>query len=323
MDKYTAAIIGCGSIGALKPEKFDSPHTQNALTHAHAMYNNPYIDLEAVFDIDIDRAKAASECWVVKKYGSSIPCEHYDVVTIATPTKDHLETVYDVVMKVEPKIIVLEKPGGNSLPEWRKIQELGEKSNIPIMINYNRRFEKTHQRMKEILTRIWNDPDGEIYGCRVYYGRGLKGDGCHAIDLMNWWFGARERVAWGAHTIKEPNFPPSYGFLGQWKKCPFVAFIPVNSKYMGAFEVEIMTSVGLYSLVYNGLEMQLRPVVQGSDLGDYPELSNLFSASATSLLDTLSNLYTNVVDHLNDGKNLICDITDAGNVWRAFWGVYN
>lgn len=50
MKKYNALIIGAGSIGGLKPEKFDNRKTKNILTVAHAFYKNKRIDLKGFVD---------------------------------------------------------------------------------------------------------------------------------------------------------------------------------------------------------------------------------------------------------------------------------
>ena len=63
MNKYNVAIIGVGSIGALKNNQFDSPDTDNIFTHAHACYNHPQVDKIGFFDTDLDKALKAMEKW--------------------------------------------------------------------------------------------------------------------------------------------------------------------------------------------------------------------------------------------------------------------
>ena len=65
--RYTAVLLGAGSIGALKPNEFDSPDTEEILTHAHAIYNHPKINLLGIIDSNINKAKKAGNKW--KKTG--------------------------------------------------------------------------------------------------------------------------------------------------------------------------------------------------------------------------------------------------------------
>ena len=61
---YKALIIGAGSIGALKDDKFDSPsNPDKVLTHAHAFYKHPDIKIKCVIDRDILKARMAAEKW--------------------------------------------------------------------------------------------------------------------------------------------------------------------------------------------------------------------------------------------------------------------
>ena len=48
MSIYKVSIIGCGSIGANKPDHIDSPITENILTHAHAVYHHQKTELFAL-----------------------------------------------------------------------------------------------------------------------------------------------------------------------------------------------------------------------------------------------------------------------------------
>ena len=59
-ETYKAAVIGCGSIGALKDDFKDMVGQNNPLTHAGAIHKNPNIDLIAVIDNDTSKSLKAS-----------------------------------------------------------------------------------------------------------------------------------------------------------------------------------------------------------------------------------------------------------------------
>jgi predicted dehydrogenase len=61
---YNAIIIGCGSIGTTKDNKYDDPEkNDNILTIAHAFHNHPQIKLIGVIDSDPVKAKQAGDKW--------------------------------------------------------------------------------------------------------------------------------------------------------------------------------------------------------------------------------------------------------------------
>jgi predicted dehydrogenase len=88
MSKYKAVIIGAGSIGALKPDHLDSPHTANILTMAHAFHSHPEIELVGIIDKDIGVAEKAAKKWqcapfhVINSFSFDI-----DIVAICVDTE--------------------------------------------------------------------------------------------------------------------------------------------------------------------------------------------------------------------------------------------
>ena len=94
--QYTAVVIGCGSIGALKEDKYDSPEepakgaSLSILTHAHAYYDHPRIDLLGFVDSDIDKRLSAATKW------NALSCEDItgfsspDIISVCTPTESTL-----------------------------------------------------------------------------------------------------------------------------------------------------------------------------------------------------------------------------------------
>ena len=55
--------------------------------------------------------------------------------------------------------------------------------NIPVSVNYTRRFVKEYSNIKKKLS------EEKIFSCVCYYDRGLLRDGSHAIDMFNYFFG--------------------------------------------------------------------------------------------------------------------------------------
>ncbi len=310
MKKYTAITIGCGSVGALKPDKFDSPDTEAVLTHAHAIFNHKRIELLGCIDADGSKANLAAEKWGTEVYNKILG--NPDIVVVATPTSTHKDVFGYIHENLDPRIVVGEKPLGSDIVECRHINATNDSE---IAVNYIRRYEHTHQTVAAIFYHLGKSE--QIYGCHVYYGRGLMHDGCHALDLMNWWFG-RQVCTKITNFVVEEDFDPSYGFVAKHDRCPQVVFTPVDSKEVGMFEIEVMTSVGKYSLISNGSKLSLRQVVKGDDWGDYPSLGVESNTTSTDLTNAMTGLYDNVIDYLDGKAKLKCTGEDAVNVWKNY-----
>ena len=312
---YKAVIWGCGSIGALKGNYFDSPTTDAVLTHAHAIYNNPNTELSGVVD-EIDwKAKKAAEKWKTQIYDGM---SEIDIAVIAVPTKQHVEVVTHVARHYMPKLILVEKPVGSSLKECSEIVKITSRYAIPVVVNYIRRFEPRHKLIAKAMSE-----EKQVYGCRVMYGRGLMHDGCHALDLMNWWFGDIISCI-RTNEIIDSQHGTSYGFAANYQRCPQVIFTPVDSKEVGLFEIDIISAAGLQSLSSNGSRYRTRSVKQGDAWGDYPSLSNVLTKTfKTQLTSAMELLYNNIVSHLQYYKPLHCTDVDAAKVWRAYDKIKN
>ena len=72
---YNVLIIGAGSVGTSKPDKYDSPLTENILTHAHAVYNNDDLKIIGIVDKDLKKAKKAGKKWSCFYYGNINECK--------------------------------------------------------------------------------------------------------------------------------------------------------------------------------------------------------------------------------------------------------
>ncbi|MCK5161553.1 MAG: Gfo/Idh/MocA family oxidoreductase, partial [Candidatus Aureabacteria bacterium] len=109
-NKYRAAVIGCGRIGA----EFDSdPKRKYVSTHAGAYSTIPEAVLAAVCDIDKGKAIRCAERWKVPLVYTDVKKmlkqEKLDVVSICTPPKTHYQVLKEVV-KWPVKAVFCEKP---------------------------------------------------------------------------------------------------------------------------------------------------------------------------------------------------------------------
>lgn len=181
MNKFTCAVIGLGNIGML----YDLAHKEDyVLSHVKAYMDNPLCRLSFGVDIDPARRKLFEKATRRPAYENIEQAKKahgdVDIVSICVHVEDRMKVVSQA-LSLKPKLIFLEKPIARSVRDARRIIAMCKKRNVPICVNYIRRFEKNTYIIKEAI-------DGKIMGRFLYatvaYNRGFFNNGSHYIDLM-------------------------------------------------------------------------------------------------------------------------------------------
>lgn len=318
LNKYTVAIIGCGSIGALKADEYDRPGGDAVLTHAHAFHAHPQTEIVAFIDNNVTRAIHACKKWG----GYSFESTHYmlhdaseikpDIVVVATPTVAHYDTLRQV-LALKPKLVVAEKPFCQNLKEAQKIHDVYAAAGIPVVVNYIRRFDAvTDGYLRAIKTGEF----GKIYAARCVYGRGLRRDGCHAVEIFNYVFGQpRGLLVDHSSRIDDGGDPgdASYNLHLEYEACRSVHMVAADSRAWGAFEIEFICEKGVVSFVDWGKTVVVRTADNEETFGQYKALRwPAKLVEKTGLKTAMLHMADNCVRHLRDGvPHLFCTSADA------------
>lgn len=337
MNIYKVCIIGCGSIGALKPEEIDGPDTTNILTHAHAVSQHPRSEIFAMVDSDEEKLREGTQKWKPQRAFRSIIGElenepaKPDIVIVATPTDTHYQVLKDLtyLKPYMPKLIIVEKPFCPDLNYAKEtIQDIKLYSDAPIMVDYIRRFSPGHQKIKAMIE---SSSLGKALNCRVLYTKGLFHEGCHAIDLMRYFFGEciETEYALGMgegygieiedRDLKDPTIPLQLIF----DKCSSVIFQPCDGRKYGIFEVDMCFEEGRIRLIDNGLFYERYPVNEKNEWG-HKSLSYKLTEvirQETGLNIALYNLIDNAVNFLDGKADLLCTADDALAVHEVLRGL--
>ena len=307
---YKTCIIGAGSIGALKSDSKDRKDRRaRPLTHAHACWSHPKIKLDCIVDIKKERAEAAANKWDCS-WSTTIP-NGADIYIVSVPTEYHLETVEEIVQLNDPiKLIILEKSAGNTEEQASIIKELSLAYDIPILVDYSRRFEVAHQGVYDRL----QDPEVEIYNCRVIYSRGLKHEGCHAIDLCNWWFGKGKWLYFNERWADRDAEDQTADIFLKYEEIP-VFFNGVNGRKAYTFEIDVFTSIGRFQFIHYGTQLLYYPIVNEGKYGDYPQLGTP-QKRYPQMGWNLHYLIDNAIRFIEGKEELGCTIDDALNVHK-------
>jgi predicted dehydrogenase len=166
---HRAVIIGAGRIGA----GWNWMATPFVYTHADAYRAMGHrVELAAFVETDEARAKAAEAKYGVHVYSKieeAIGVEEADIVSVCVQPKDQLEVMGKIPASV--KGIWCEKP-------W-----MGFETTKPVQVNYIRRFERVHIKMKSLME------SGKIGKplTLVVQAKADESTACHFADLARFW----------------------------------------------------------------------------------------------------------------------------------------
>jgi predicted dehydrogenase len=317
--KHNACIVGGGSIGALKPEIYDNPSSKNILTHAHALYHlrkNKLINNFCVIDPDKEKRKEIEKRWKCRTYKNlDMIKQNMDIFIVSVPTNYHKD-VLKKILKFDPKIVIAEKPFCKNYNEANEIHHLYKRRDIPIVVNYVRRFSPMIQTLKQELQ---SGKYGKIKACNIIYVRGLHRDASHAIDLCNYFFGefCDGKILGSKHNGYD-DFSKNDLTVPVWmeyRNCNNIYLTPADGRDYSIFEFDILTENARICLIDHSKTTKIYYKEPEKVYGNfnsmcYESLENINNdlESATIIL------HANVNNYLQNPKkdyDLFCTSLDA------------
>lgn len=310
-------IVGAGSIGALKPDKYDSPKTKAVLTLAHAVFNDKASNLSGIVESNSEKARMASFKWST---GATSDIMFYknkaDIVCVCTPTSTHYE-VLKQVLELKPKLVLAEKPFCETYEQAKEIHELYNKHNIPIAINFLRRYEDKYIWLKNAFDK---KHFGQVYNVAVRYNRGIKHDACHAVDLLHWFMGdCRETYEFTMGAIPDRcKYDRSSSVFCSFDKCKNVAILPSDGRAFDIHEMDIICEHARIRIVEHGNFIKIYSPEKEPHYGNYLYMPEKYREVKTDLTTSLSNVIRNLVNYLDGTEQLLCTSYDALKLHRFY-----
>jgi hypothetical protein len=223
MSKHRAVIIGCGRMGAGRDHV--SPWVY---THIEAYLATDPDRVEVVGFVDrvLARAQWAADKWRVPFAGDNVAgaLEELkpDIVSICTPPSDRYEILKACDGSPSIRGIWCEKP---YTMEWVPDRRDGDgPAEIKVQVNYIRRFDQRHQKIRERRHVYYNLPvfDGHLL---VISANDIHTTS-HFTDLAEFWQIPREKLRYipfhgpSLYILREPG--PDAGRYAGWKDEAFV-----------------------------------------------------------------------------------------------------
>lgn len=284
-----AAIIGAGNIGA----QFDSPEDLHLLTHAHAYQIHPGFEIVGFVDPDLQKAKFAADVWGGQAYQSveaMFAKEKVDVVSVCATTNSH----FDILQRLRQTSIqggILEKPLASTYAEAAQIAADPLFLRDTFLFNFKRRFLPEFQTLRKTLI---SGSCGDLLSGRVLYGKGLKNNGVHAIDVLLYFGIELNEIVFASAHEQEITEDQSYEVIYKLPSGGFVHLEAVPATNYKVFEFDLLYERGRIHIGDEG-----RPILQSDIVSDVlfpeyyvPEIARTSPSNADRVMGyVVENLY--------------------------------
>jgi len=236
------AIIGSGLIGNKRAKSLPKS-----------------FQVKVVCDIREESAKCLAEeccCGYDKSWEDVLENKEIDAVIIATA--NNCLTSIGVEAIKAGKHVLLEKPGARNPQEFKKLIEAHKKNPVVVRIGYNHRYHLALAKAKEIID---SKKYGEVMFMRARYGHGarlgygkewrfnpeisgggeLLDQGCHLIDLANFYVGEMETaIGFTEKMFWSKKLEDNSFFILRNKKGQIAHFTASCTEWKNIFVFEIM-----------------------------------------------------------------------------------
>lgn len=290
---YKVGIIGAGRIAS----GFDEPGAARILTHAHAVSRQPDMVLTGFYDIDPEVSRSAAAKWGGTPFDSldALLADAADLVIIAVPDPFH-EIYLNAVAEHAPRLVICEKPLTHDLASARAIVRLFAERKIPLLVNYQRRFDTD---VVDLARRIRYGELGRPLGGTLLYSKGTKHNGSHAVDLLRYLFGEPTRFQAFAKVVDFSEEDPTVSGRIEFPSIA-VNLQAADERIFSIFEIDLLFEAGRYRFTHSGLDVEISLPKPDPVFAGYCELS-VIQARCSGLANSLANLMASAASYLAGG----------------------
>lgn len=302
---FRTGILGMGRIAA----GFDAPGDLAIRTHVKAILGEPRLQITQVADRDTTRAKAEAARFGLDAkvvLPEEILKADLDVLCIATPDGSHSD--YCRALSGQVRLVLAEKPLEGDRAARAAMLSLLRSRGTTLVVHHQRRW---IPNVVEWMNEAGAGGFGKPLSVVIYYTRGFRHNGIHALDLVAGFVGsevasagplsdaivdyaAADKTLSLLFTLKHPEGLVPATMFG------------IDGRKQTAFSVDIRFERARVSIFDEaGVCAELHRL-SSVDLGDFaPELRSV-SRFRDNPPRLLCDVWGNIADHLEHGKSLAC-----------------
>ena len=297
-NKYKAAVIGCGKVGA---EEWNFSKELSPETHAACFSKNLKTDLTALVDINPEKLKAAGKyfprAFLFNSAKDMFEKIRPDIVSIAANSESHFSLV-KLAASYKTPAILCEKPIAQTIKQAKEMIEMCKKNKSLLFINHQRRFDPLLQQWQK---KIENGPLGKIAQVNCYYYNGLLNSGTHVIDLLRFFLGDIDWVQGfkNTHTSwkkDDDNIDAVIKF-----KNGTLATLQTLPKNYGLSDFHFYGEKGYFAIKNLGFEIEYKKSIENKYCKGFYQLSEK-SEKKGKPRSLVSSVVSHIVICLNDKK---------------------
>jgi predicted dehydrogenase len=296
-------IIGCGNIAG----KFDMLNASNtyAQTHAGAYLKNINFTLSACVEPDQSCREEFMEYWKIDKGFASLleainSTIEFDIISICSPTDQHENDIL-LAIKLTPKIIFCEKPIAPSLHSSKAVALACENSNIPLAVNYSRRWDPVLDDFSKALN---NGEYGVLRSVVGTYNKGVLNNGSHLIDLLQLLLGDLTISSIGQVTDDYLDEDPSISATLLTNNGVAINLVTGNALDYSLFEVQFIFEKAMVTMQGGGARWCIRKRIESELYAGYYALNSGESKKGGYTM-AMENAIENIHSYITSGNMML------------------
>lgn len=303
---FSVGLVGLGQIGALYDLDSD-----NIISHINAITRDKRFNLCFAYDpneknCDLVRTKYVS-CNIYKNLLDLESADlEIDLLVIASPTEFHLQSITELLVYLNPTIILCEKPLSSNLVDAEKIAELCNKRNITVVTNYMRRSLPTIKIIKEKLNNHLYSKHEII----IKYSGCFQNNGSHFLDLMSYFYKPPIKVIHFSSEITSQSLLKVRATIAHDNA--ICTYVPVPSVSVAELEIQIMTDSFKLIIGRAGRDIKIYDKLQDPDFPGAYEYGSV-SSITSDYMNFMQYVYDDIYLALISGKlpTNLCDIKSS------------
>lgn len=265
-----ALLVGAGNIGALYD--IDAKAGKAPLTHLATLSKCPKIAWIDVVEINPENVHRLGDNRKVRRCFQSLeqiatdPSD-YGAACVATPTGTHftvLQKLNDLPVNIGH--VFCEKPLFSVTREFHSQVSAVRQMKFPVTVNYPRTWSIDNTNLLNLASRLGM---GAYTSGVASYGKGLKNNGSHMINLLlNLFGGPVEVTSIGKNSLDDVDHDPTISF-GLLLNNQEITVATASSKSFSLFEVDLRFESGRIILTDGGRTLECYTPVPDPDYPGY------------------------------------------------------
>lgn len=312
---YEVLIVGCGNIAG-RLDELQQSDLGPPLTHAKAYMQNEQFHVIGCIDPDGERRAAFQKYWGVENGYDTIEQvlrqgSKFDVVSVCSPTGFHLEHL-EKILAISPGLVFCEKPVGVETGRATTLLEEYAQKNIPLIINYSRRFDES---VKNFKADIASGRYGILRSGSGFYSKGILNNGSHLLDMLHFLLGDLIVDYVGIPVLDFKASDPTLPLVLHTSDDIPISLSPGNAKDYSMAELTLIFSKGQVTMMDGGLSWSFREVQESEVFAGYQVLKAPRFENGLYLY-SLENAVVNIADVLAGRSAPLCAGEDGLKVLK-------